>query len=428
MFCLWILFLKASISVGDETDETEKLYFFKKPGFGNTRYMMKRIFSMTLGIWFLLSMSILAMEQRWIDDLNQRFPGIGYEFREAIQQKLAQHGGDLSVEVLIEKLLASPDYAPDAITNARTFGLHSELMLLYPALGQYQDALREAKLLRDFVMQHSTDDMKVLQTFRGVYAELLIINEEYEQALQEIEAVIALNPEEKGNYLSRGVVAVKLGQFEQAMQNLAILIQTPGAEHHSEELFVFLMQYRQKFQKAQVQPNTMIDVMLKKLEPESAPHIRIPSELDTARPAAPLPEKPKEQTALPASPPAFPLKNDPEPLATLMKLTPDQAAQLLGSPLTENESDQTIERDYPYQDQTLTISFDKENQQILSFQMFFLPLVDEATAFTRMGVLRRDLPPTITTDVLKVWNTYGPFSKVRLSLNEGQVIAMIVEP
>ncbi|GAK58328.1 flp pilus assembly protein TadD [Candidatus Vecturithrix granuli] len=396
--------------------------------------MMKRTFLTTLWIWLLLSMPVLAMEQRWIDDLNQRFPGIGYEFREAVQQKLAQHGGDLSAEELIEKLLASPEYAPDAITNARTFGLHSELMLLYPALGKYQDALREAKLLRDFVMQYSAEDLKVLQTFRGVYAELLIINEEYEQALQEIEAVIALNPEEEGNYLGRGVIAVKLGQFEQAMQDLAILIQTPEAEQHAQELFVFLMQHRQKFQKARVQPNTMIDVMLKELEPESAPHIRIPSQLETANTSPSSPEQPDQQTTARAETtdqdsPAEPfLKNESEPLTSLTRLNAEQIAQRLGTPLAENESEQTIDRDYTYQDQTLTISFDKEKHQILSFQMFFLPLVDETTAFARMGVLRRDLPPTIATDMLKVWNTYGPFSKVRLSLNEGQVIAMIVEP
>lgn len=396
--------------------------------------MMKWIFLTTIGLWFLLSMPTLAMEQRWIDDLNQRFPGIGYEFQEAVQQKLAQHGGDLSAAELIEKLLSTPDYAPDTITNARTFGLHSELMLLYPALGKYQDALREAKLLRDFAMRYSAEDLKVVQTFRGVYAELLIINEEYEHALQEIEAVIALNPEEEGNYLGRGVIAVKLGQFEQAMQDLALLIQTPGAEQHAEELFVFLMQHRQKFQKAQVQPNTMIDVMLKELEPESAPHIRIPSKIETAGTPAPSPETPEQQTTAPleeatqASPAEPSLKNESEPLASLTQLNVEQLAQRLGTPLSENESEQTIDHDYTYQNQTLTISFDKETRQILSFQMFFLPLVDEAAAFARMGVLRRDLPPTITTDILKVWNTYGPFSKVRLSLNEGQVIAMIVEP
>ena len=395
---------------------------------------MKWMLATTPGIWLLLSMSVFAMEQRWIDDLNQRFPGIGYEFREAVQQKLAQHGGNLSAEELIEKLLSSPEYAPDAITNARTFGLHSELMLLYPALGKYQDALREAKLLRDFAMQYSAEDLKVLQTFRGVYAELLIINEEYERALQEIEAVIALNPEEEGNYLGRGVIAVKSGQFEQAIQDLAILIQMPGAEQHAQELFAFLMQHRQKFQKAQVQPNTMIDVMLKELEPESPPHIRIPAKLETAGIPAPSPEQPEQQAtasseaARQASSAGPSLKNKPEPLADLLRLNAEQAAQQLGKPLAENESDQTIDCDYTYQNQTLTISFDKEKHQILSFQMFFLPLVDETTAFARMGVLRRDLPPTITTDILKVWNAYGPFSKIRLSLNEGQVIAMIVEP
>ncbi len=104
MLCLWILFLKASISFGDESDETEKPHFFKAVWeysiHGETDFLM------TLGIWVLLSMSILAMEQRWIDDLNQRFPGIGYEFPG--NHSATQHGaGDLSVEVLIEKLTQS---------------------------------------------------------------------------------------------------------------------------------------------------------------------------------------------------------------------------------------------------------------------------------------------------------------------------------
>ena len=394
--------------------------------------MMKRILLTTLWIWLVFPFSTLAMEQRWIDDLNQRFPGIGYEFREAVKQKLAQHGGDLSVEGLIEKLLSSEDYQPDAITNARTFGLHSELMLLYPAVGKYEDALREAKLLRDFVVQNSTEDIKVLQTFRGVYAELLIVNERYEEALQEIETVIALNTEEAGNYLSRGVIAVKQGNIDQAMQDLQILIQTPAAEQHAQELFVFLMQHRERFQEARVQPNTVIDVMLKDLEPESAPRIRIPAEPQEPQ-EQPTPQ-PEQQSDLPVETaegshsPEIPAANAPGMLAAFIPLTSEQIAARLGPPLSENEGELTIDRDYTYQGQTLTINFDKDRQSVVSFQMFFMPLVDEARAFELMGIQRLELAPTLDTDILRVWNTYGPFSKIRVSLNEGQVIAMIVEP
>ena len=410
-----------------------------------------RILVVSLLAFILLSLPGMAMEQKWIDELNQRFPGIGHEFQQAVEQKLAQHGGTLSVGELLEKLVSSPDYNPDQIANANAFGLHSELMLLYPAVGKYQEALHEAKLLRDFVLEYSSHDLKVVQTFRGVYVELLIVNEQYEEALQESDKIIALNPDEEGNYLGRGVLFVKLGQLDEAMDALKILIQKPEAARYAQQLFVFIMQNREKFQETQVQKNTMIDVMLRGLEPESQPKIRIPGNLDehvsinkpeqkapqqqTTEVQIPKekPEEPKTGTSV-KQPPTAPPKEQPavdttiDPIAKLLPLNAEQITQVLGPPLSEDEGDSTLDRDYTYQEHTLTIGFDKANHNIVSLQMFFLPLVDEATAFTRIGLLQRDLPPLISSDVLKVWSPYGNFSKVRLSLNEGKVIAIIVEP
>ena len=227
-----------------------------------------RIFLKTLMLILLFAESGMAMEQAWVDDLNRRFPGIGEEFRQAVQQKLTQHEETTTVEALIDRLIASPNYTPDKISNAQSFSLHSELMLLHPAVGNYQESLQEAKLLRDFVLKYSAEDERVVQTFRGVYGELLIINGEYEAALQEIEAAITMNPNEEGNYLSRGVAHVKLGQLTDALDDLRILVQKSGEEKHAQQLFGFILAHRQTFQEAQVQKNTMIDVMLRDLEPE----------------------------------------------------------------------------------------------------------------------------------------------------------------
>ncbi len=110
-----------------------------------------------------------------------------------------------------------------------------------------------------------------------------------------------------------------------------------------------------------------------------------------------------------------------------MKLTSDQAAQLLGSPLTENEVIKRLMRDYPSHEQTMRSVLIRKISRFSRIQMFFC-LSDEATAFNRMGFLRRIRPPTMHNGHLKRLENFGPFSKVRLSLNEGQVIAMIVEP
>jgi acetoacetate decarboxylase len=103
-------------------------------------------------------------------------------------------------------------------------------------------------------------------------------------------------------------------------------------------------------------------------------------------------------------------------------------AEVLGPPDLEQESDQTIERDYAYHGQTLTLRFDKNTGDIVSAQMFFLPPVDEAAAFELIGLPRRNAAPTIDTDLLRVWTPYGNLAKVRLSLNNGQVMAIIIEP
>jgi hypothetical protein len=60
--------------------------------------------------------------------------------------------------------------------------------------------------------------------------------------------------------------------------------------------------------------------------------------------------------------------------------------------------------------------------------MFFLPPVDEADAFAHIGLIRHNISPTVASDVLKVWSPYDKFSKVRLSINETKVVAIIVEP
>ena len=382
----------------------------------------------------------LAMEQEWIDDLNRRFPGIGNEFEMAVRQKLSQHGDSIGEKDLIEKLLASSDYSPDSISNAKSFSLHSELMLLYPAVGEYEKALHEAKLLRDFILQHSPDDERVVQTFRGVYAELLIINGRYEEALEEIERTIALNADEVGNYLSQGVAYVKLQRLEDALESLKTLIQKPDAVKYAQELFVFIMKNRSAFQETQVQKNTMIDVMLRELGPETDATIRVPpdsAETQENPQGAKLQDSSSSSvessaSSAPEAQPAAPTqkrRQEKVALAVLSSLDAEQITQLLGPPLLETEEGVTLDRDYHYQGETLSISFDKESREVVSFQMFFLPPVNEAQALSQIGLPEdADAVPTINSDMLKVWGPYGQFSKLRLSLSEGQVIAIIVEP
>ncbi|MBD3308601.1 tetratricopeptide repeat protein, partial [candidate division KSB3 bacterium] len=245
--------------------------------------------SLFLSLLMLAARPGLGMEQKWVDDLNRRFPGIGYEFREAVKQKIAQHGGDFTPETLIERLLASPDYVEGQITNAKSFGLHSELMLLYPAVGKYQEALQEAELLRDFVLTYSESEPNIVQTFRGVYVELLIINEAYEAALEEIEALLTINPDEPGNYLSRGIILLQLGHLDRALEDLRTLLVMPETPQYAQQLFAFMLHHRDQFQEARVQPNTMIDVMLKDLEPEpQTRRITIPDQ-PTEQPSAASP-------------------------------------------------------------------------------------------------------------------------------------------
>jgi len=385
---------------------------------------------MTFCVWmFLISSAMATIDQNWIDDLNQRFPGIGNEFDLAVQQKLAQYGKSVKVEEVIKTLLGSADYLPDQITTARGFTIHSELMLFFPAIGKYQESLQEAKLLRDFTLRHSPDDPRVVQTFRGVYAELLIINGQYEQALQEVEETIAINPDEEGNYLSRGVVNVKLGQLDKALEDLQVLIRKPDAAKYAEQLFVFIMQHRDMFKDADIQKHTMIDKMVRDLEPQSSGRIRIPADIEKRSPTATeTPTATPEPAATPT--PALPDKANgaDDPLFALIGLNEDKLSQFLGEPLSETKDDDTIDREYTYQGNTLTISFDKKKKKILSFQMFFVPPVNEATALSNIGIVPRQIEPTLASDILKVWSPYDKFSKVRLSLNEGNVIAIIVEP
>ena len=399
---------------------------------------MRKI-GMALCLWMVwISPVMAAIDQKWVDDLNQRFPGIGQEFDQAVQQKLAQYGKSVKVEEVIKTLLGSADYVADQITTARGFTIHSELMLFFPAVGKYQESLQEAKLLRDFTLKHSPDDPRVVQTFRGVYAELLIINEQYEQALREVEETIAINPDEEGNYLSRGVVNVKLGQLENALEDLRVLIRKPESGKYAEQLFVFIMQHRDLFKDADVQRHTMIDKMVRDLEPKSSGRIRIPANLENGEntaaeaPASPLPTSTPAPvaTAAPAqetpAPPEETTGTD--PLLALTGLNADKLSQFLGQPLSETKEDDSIDREYNYQGNTLTISFDKKKKKILSFQMFFVPPVTEATALSNIGIIPRKLEPTIASGLMKVWAPYDKFSKVRLSLSEGNVVAVIVEP
>lgn len=384
------------------------------------------------------SSALAAIEQKWLDDLNQRFPGIGQEFDMAVQQKLAQHGGSANVADIIKALASDPDYDPEKITSARGFTIHSELMLLHPAVGNYQESLREAKLLRDFTLKHSPDDARIMQTFRGVYAELLIINGQYEQALQEIEETIALNPDEEGNYLSRGVVNVKLGQLENALTDLRMLIRKPDAQKYAELLFGFIMNNRAAFQESEVQKNTMIDVMLRGLQPQSDAKIRIPADeakntpptKPTPAPAAPTPTPTPTPEPVAPTPTPTPEPQQPDKLVLfdLVGLKSDRIEKLLGAPTNEVEGEETIDRDYNYRGNTLTISFDKKKKRVVSFQMFFMPPIEEAAALKNIGIIPRQISPTITSNLLKVWTPYDQFSKVRLSLNNGNVIAIIVEP
>ena len=390
---------------------------------------MRIVIILMLG-FLLLFPSAMAMEQKWVDDLNKRFPNIGTEFQEAVQQKLTQHGGDLTIEELIQKLVSSPGYSAEKITDAKTFELHSELMLLYPAIGNYTQALAESKLLRDFVLKYPSDDPRVLLTFRGVYAELLIINAHYEEALRECEEMLAYDANEEGSYLSRGVVYVNLRQLDQAFDDLKILLQKPDPKNYAQQLFDFIMNHRQLFQTPQVQKNTLIDVMLRDIEPQHPSRIKIPANVKTEPQTIETPRaisQPREEMK-PEFAPEENLQTAAQSLTQFMNLDDAKIAQLLGPPVSESKGEATIEREYNYNGNTLAIGFDQTQHKIISFQMFFLPPVDEVEAFARIGLIRRDLPPAVASNVLKVWKHYGKFSKVRLSINEHKVVAIIVEP
>lgn len=387
----------------------------------------------------------MAMEQKWIDDLNRRFPNIGTELQEAVQQKVTKYGGELTVEELIDKLVSSPDYTGNTITDAKTFAIHSELVLLYPVVGKYGEALNESKLLRDFVLQYPPEDPKVLLTFRGVYTELLIINEQYGEALQECDETLAFDDDEEGIYLSRGVIYVKLGQLDKAFADLKTLIQKPDPKNYAQQLFAFIMDNRQAFREPQVQENTLIDVMLKDFEPQHSSKIKIPADLKAGTKPIDSPQMTALQT--PSESPREKIEHSPatsqesitlpqEDLSNqvassnpgIVYLEYEKIEHVLGTPISETEGETTIEMEYEYNGNILTIGIDKTSHNIISFQMFFLPPVDEADAFAHIGLIWRNIPPTVASNVLKVWSPYDKFSKVRLSINETKVVAIVVEP
>ncbi len=389
----------------------------------------------------ILAMPASAMDQQWIDDLNQRFPGIGNEFEMAVRQKLSPYGETADPQEIITTLLADPDYVPDRIANARSFSAHSELMLLYPAIGEYEKSLKEAKLLRDFILRHSPEDERILQTFRGVYSELLLVNGQYEEALKEIEQTIAIDPSEAGNYLSQGVAYVRLQRLEDALDSLKILVQHPDGLKYAQQLFVFIMEHRRVFQGAQLQKNTMIDVMLKEIDSESSAATHLLTEVSNAPDNRQKAEhQPPASSSVPTASTPTPSKSEKSSrpaaaapslrsLTALKGLNAEQVSKLLGPPLMESEGATTFDRDYPFRGETLNISFDKKTRQSVSFQMFFLPPVDQNRAFAQIGLKEEaGAVPVIDNDMLKVWGSYGPFSKLRLSLSEGRVIAVIVEP
>ena len=411
------------------------------------------------------------MEQRWIDDLNSRFPGIGDEFQQAVQKQLARSRANVPLEERIRQLTSHPDYAPQSITNTAAFGLHGELMVLYPALGKYQEALQEAKLLRDFVIANPPDTPDVIVTFRGVYTELLIVNEHYEQALEECHATLEIAPDGEGVYLSQGVIHTHLGNLDQAFESLKTLIELPDPKAYAQELFTFILANRSRFQRTQVQTDTLIDVILRNMQPRRPTQIVIPikspsptttplespsptaSPLKSPSPTAtpqsatmfpPIPTLPSmpgpppisasaesQSTPIPSPEPAPTTRAEPvtpDPLAALLVLGEKDLRQTLGPPIAEVDDDETLMQDYVYNGYTLTLHRDKQRLDIASLSMFFLPPVQESEAFTRMGLHWRDIPPDLQTQSVKVWTPYGPFAKVRISLNENDVIAITVRP
>lgn len=383
---------------------------------------------------FVICLSVYplaAMEQRWVDDLNARFPKLGDEFQQAVAQKLAQYPPETAIEDALAKLTAHPDYAANQISNTKSFGLHSELLILYPAIGQYDQALHEAQLLRDFVIANPPENQEIMVTFRGVYAELLIVNERYDEALQECAASQTLAPEEEGIYLSRGAAYVHIGDLERVLENLAVLLRAPDDKAYARQLFDFLMLHRQRFQTPQIQANTMIDVMLRDLAPEQTrTSITI---------TAPTPEalSSSESGGSPATPPSITPTPEPQrlkeseaadPLALLLDASQESQVQILGPPVSETLSDATLSQDFQYNGHTLTLTRDRQTQKILSCSMFFLPPVSEIEAFAHIGVHRRNLPPTLSTNAVKAWMPYGPFAKVRISLNAEDVLAIVVQP
>ena len=375
-----------------------------------------------LGV-LLATLPGMAMEQYWTDDLNTRFPNLGQEFQYVIQQKLSQYGETFTVETLIEKCETHPEYSQEAITNITTFGIHSDLTVLYPAVGRYEEALHEAKLLRDFVLAYPPEDPQVVVTFRGVYTELLIVNGQYEEALQECEETLALAPDEEGIFLSRGVAYTHLHRLDEAVEELKTLIKKPDPKNYAQQLFEFVMTKRHTFQEARVQRNTMIDVMLRELEPQHRAQVKIPTSISV--------ESSSEADISHSSSKSEIAHTDigpPPPLNTLLHLNPKQLIKKLGQPLAESDGETTIDREYVYNGRTLTITFDKQTQCLVSLQLFFLPPVDETEAFALIGLPGQNPPSTIMTESLKVWSPYEDFSKVQLVLHEQKVMAVIIQP
>ncbi len=389
-----------------------------------------RIGLLALLLCFCGTFPTSGMDQHWIDDLNTRFPNLGDEFQQAVAHKLAQYPPETSIDDVIVSLTSHPDYSLRQITNTTTFGLHSELMVLYPAVGEYEKALQEAKLLRDFVVANPPANQEVVVTFRGVYAELLIVNGRYEDALQECAESRSLAPEEEGIYLSQGVAYVHTGDLARVLENVGILVQTPDPKLYARQLFDFLLLHRHRFQNAHIQANTMIDVMLRDLAPEqrrTAITISAPTPLPTSIPSPKIGPSTRPSPASPTRGGSKKPEGD-VPLAMLLAASQENQAQLLGAPISESATETALIQEFQYKNHTLTINRDKQTRKILSCSMFFLPPVSEVDAFAHIGLQWRDVPPTLLTNTVKAWTPYDSFAKVRISLNHDNVLAIVVLP
>lgn len=366
---------------------------------------------------------LLALDRAWIDDLNQRFPGLGDEYQQAVAHKLAAYPAGTSVDDVIAELTARPAFDAHRITTTAGFGLHSDLMILYPVVGRYDDALQEARLLREVVLANPPDDQAVELTVRGVYAELLIVNERYAEALAECGEAGALAPEHEDLALCEGVAAVHAGELERVLAALGRLLRAPDPENYARQLCDLLLRHRARFQGAQVQTNTMIDMMLRDLESvqERAPiTLAAPAADDRATAAV------SEDQERPPPPP----KDEPadDPLWQLVNASPEQQADILGEPLSETLVDGTRIQEFRYHGQRLTVHRESRTSQIVSCSMLFVPPVSEFEALAHIGLRQRRRSPAVATASVKSWMPYGPFAKVRMALSAGRVLTVVVYP